>query len=267
MYNKYNEKKNISKKNILYNCKLFLSKKILKLYPIEKDEEAILQKFIDLSSKRFGHYNKKLDKVSIINNNLKDKTAFISTNETKRIYKIKLNKKENIEKNKFKRIKSAIKLNNNKNMQSNVKRYITQPKVECIIKSLLSNNNQKLKSISKKEKFSIKNFVNPNNYVDIKVKRQFDDSVYKSYNQQMKYFLNKKLRKNLIDGVIDYHKNLKHYKEIYFDSFYVNISKNKRKNNLSMDNILNINNNSCIKPSSRLISGLKKIKIYFFIMF
>ena len=109
MYNKYNAKKNISKKNILNNCKLFLSKKILKLYPIEKDEEAILQKFIDLSSKRFGHYNKKLDKVSIINNNLKDKTAFISTNETKRIYKIKLNKKENIEKNKFKRIKSAIK--------------------------------------------------------------------------------------------------------------------------------------------------------------
>ena len=147
MYNKYNEKKNISKKNILYNCKLFLSKKILKLYPIEKDEEAILQKFIDLSSKRFGHYNKKLDKVSIINNNLKDKTAFISTNENKRIYKIKLNKKENIEKNKFKRIKSAIKLNNNKNMQAKVKRYITQPKVECIIKSLLSNNNQKLKSI------------------------------------------------------------------------------------------------------------------------
>ena len=92
------------------------------------------------------------------------------------------------------------------------------------------------------------------------MKRQFDDSVYKSYNQQMKYFLNKKLRKNLIDGVIDYHKNLKHYKEIYFDSFYVNISKNKRKNNLSMDNILNINNNSFIKPSNRLISRLKKIK-------
>ena len=85
-------------------------------------------------------------------------------------------------------------------------------------------------------------------------------SMYKSYNQQMKYFLNKKMRNTLINGVTDYHINIKHYKEIFFDSFYVNIYKNKRNNNISFDNIFNINDNSFIKPTNKFISGLNKFK-------
>ena len=260
------KKRKIIKKNIHDNCKIFLSKRLSKLFQIKRDEKANLDKFIDLSFKRFGYTNdkKKLNDVLNISNNLKKKNYFIPKNKIKKVHIIKLvkiNKNESIEKKKITRIKSAINSNINKNMNININKYITQPKVDNIIKSLLYEN--KPNNIAKKvpkNRFYIKNFINPNKYVDIKMKVQNDHSMYKSYNQQMKYFLNKKMRNTLINGVTDYHINIKHYKEIFFDSFYVNIYKNKRNNNISFDNIFNMNDNSFIKPTNKFISGLNKFK-------
>ena len=128
-----------------------------------------------MSSKRFGHKNdkKKLNDVLNISNNLKKKSVFIPKNRIKKVHIIKLvkfNKSKNIETKKVPRIQSAINLNINKNIKININKYIIQPKVDNIIKSLLYEH--KPNNISKKvpkNKFYIKNFINPSKYHKIKL--------------------------------------------------------------------------------------------------
>jgi len=226
---------------ILENCKKFLSHRIIKLYPDKIiNNNSSFQKFINLpdltlSSRYDSKITKnKVDKKSTVIKNLKNKSAFIPKYNYKKIHKIKLNDKfEENERLSIRRINSVKNIKMDKNLNLNINKYITQPKVNEIIKNLLSKNKLKYKSETLPKKiYSLKKFISPVRYVESTMKiAPNNEKLYKSYRLQMKYFVQKKRRKFLIEGVNDYHSNIKLYKEIYFDSVVHNINKYKKDYN------------------------------------
>ena len=146
-------------------------------------------------------------------------------------YIIKINDKfGEREKLNIRRINSVKNIKMDKNLNLNINKYITQPKVKEIIKNLLSKNKSKYEPETLPKKiYALKKFINPVRYVESTMKIEpNNEKLYKSYRQQMKYFIEKKKRKFLIEGVNDYHSNIKLYKEIYFDSVVHNINKYKK---------------------------------------
>ena len=236
MSNIYNGKVKYLDDKILENCKKFLSHRLIKLYPDKKiNISKSFQKFINLPSLNLSsRYDNKITtnnivKKSLVRGNLNNKSAFIPKN--KKIIKIKLNHiLEENEKLSIRRITSAKKIKMDKNLNLNINKYITQPKVNEIIKNLLSKNKSKHEPETLPKKIcSLKKFINPAKYVDSTMKIfPNNEKLYKSYRQQMKYLIEKKRRKFLIEGVNDYHSNIKLYKEIYFGSVFYNINKYKK---------------------------------------
>ena len=156
--------------------------------------------------------------------NLNNKSAFIQKN--KKIIKIKLNHiLEENEKLSIRRITSAKKIKMDKNLNLSINKYITQPKVNEIIKNLLSKNKSKHEPETLPKKIcSLKKFINPAKYVDSTMKIfPNNEKLYKSYRQQMKYLIEKKRRKFLIEGVNDYHSNIKLTRKYILVLFFITL--------------------------------------------
>ena len=183
----------------------------------------------------------KIDSNQIKIQNLKNKSAFISKYHNKKMHKIQIKK---IESYKLRRIHSAKKIEINKNMNVNINKYITKPKVNEIVKDLLSKNNKKYVSETvPKYLYSLKQYINPAKYADSLMKKEpNNESSYKSYRQQMKYIIKKNTRKYLIEGINDYHLNIKKYKEIYFESVFQKNNKSRKTYKRKINNSLNNEN-------------------------
>ena len=102
---------------------------------------------------------------------------------------------------------------------------------------------------------NLKYIINPNKSLDVTLRKNPDNiSFFKSYNRQIKYFMNKNHQKMFLEGVHDYHQNIKHYNDIYFN--YINDRNSKKK---IIKNIFN--NSACnINSKYKISKGLEKFK-------
>ena len=244
---------------ILHNCKNFLLYKsmspcVKNSRPSQKkkkqsflisqinmfnSKDRVKLKLVDLS--RINGRNKKnrlFDNVALNNiyksNNLKGK--YRTCDE-----KLKSNKSRNeiLDKviknfdypmqnnNKMRKTQSAKNIENNKNMTQK----IINNKVKLIIKDLLSkdSNQYKIKEEYSRNFFPLKNSINPMKYIEYNMQNEPNNpKLYKSYFEQIKYLRDKNIRNFLIEGINDYHENLKKYREINFDYFSKNNNNRKK---------------------------------------
>ena len=231
-YNKLFEDK------ILLNCKKFLSLRIPEIY-FKKQEEKNNQnkpKLFKLTNLHISNNNSineidniKTKRESKIIPEIKSKSAIMFYNinkENKKIHKSEFNKYELNEKVYLRKNHSAKNFINNKNNN----KYTTQSKVREIIKNLLSGNKFNNKPKTERTREKLKNFIPPNKYVEFYMRKEPSNiKLFKSYKTQIKYFFNKKNRKILIEGINDYHQNIKLYNGIYFNSVVGKDIKNLKK--------------------------------------
>ena len=211
---------NYDEDKILLNCKKFLTHRIPKICLKKKDEKnnKNKQKLFKLTNLHIANNNKnnenKIKRKSKFIHDIKSKSLIMFYNN-KGIHKIEFNKSELNEKNNLRKIYSAKNFINNKNNN----KYTTQSKVREIIKNLLSGNKLNYLPKAEQTKISLKNFINPNKYVEFFMRKEpLNIQLFKSYKKQIKYFFNKRNRQILIEGINDYHQNIKHYNGIYFNS-------------------------------------------------
>ena len=216
-YNKLLEDK------ILLNCKKFLSLRIPDIY-FKKQEEKNnnKQKLFKLTNLHISNNNSINENLLIktkiqskIIPEIKSKSAIMFYKINKEIHKSEFNKFDLHEKTCLRKNHSAKNFINNKNNN----KYTTQSKVREIIKNLLSGNNSYFKQKTERTKYNLKKIMNPNKYVEYYMRKEpLNIKFFKTYKTQIKYFFNKKNRKVLIEGINDYHQNIKHYNGIYFNS-------------------------------------------------
>ena len=256
----YEKDTKYSEDKIIENCKKFLSHRILKLAPKNKKTRTVFKKnkslsAINLTSIYYSKSNKTTtDKQPFYLHKRKNNSALIS------------NYRDNFNKNQINLRKINSSKESEKNKHKNINNYMTQTKVNEIIKSLLNENKIKhfSRSIPKKQIISLKKCINKSKYIDsIMRKEPTNGKLIKSYKTQIKIFGDKNRRKRLIEGIIDYHVNLKHYDEIFFDSFYCsdkNKQPNKKEINRSLNNINKEIKSSFIKNSYQRVKEFNKFK-------
>lgn len=242
------QRKEIFKAKILSNCNKFLSSKIVKLNKLKHDKIFYRPKMIHLSKM---HLNCKCSK-----NIIKKDTAKLNNNQTL-VSKLKFRNLDNnfvpIKKLSFRKIQSA-KIKESPTIKLN--KYFQFIKVKGIVKDLLSEKeeNKDLSNLLLIRE-NLKYIINPNKSLDT-ILRKNPESInsFKTYNRQIKYFMNKNHQKIFLDGVHDYHQNIKHYNGIYFN--YINDKNYKKKINK------NIFNNSAYNITSKfkLSKGFEKFK-------
>ena len=244
-----NEKsKEIIKDKILSNCQKFLSAKIKKLNKLKNDKIFHRPKMINLSK---IHLNCKCAK-----NIFKKETAKLNNNKTL-IHKLRFRNLDNnfvpMNKLSFRKIQSA-KIKESPTIKIN--KYLRFIKVKGIVKDLLSEKeeNKNLSNLLLIRE-NLKYIINPNKSLDITLRKNPDNiNYFKSYKRQIKYFMDKNHQKIFLDGVHDYHQNIKHYNGIYFN--YINDSNYKTKINKNI-----FNNSACnIKSKYKLSKGFEKFK-------
>lgn len=244
-----NEKRNeIIKDKILSNCKKFLKTKIIKLNKLKHDTIFYRPKMINLSKM---HLNCKCTK-----NIIKKDTVNLKNNKSL-ISKLKFRNLDNnfvpIKKLSFRKIQSA----KNKEIPTiKINKYLQFIKVKGIVNDLLSEKeeNKNLSNLLLIRE-NLKYIINPNKSLDVTLRKNPDNiSFFKSYNRQIKYFMNKNHQKIFLKGVHDYHQNIKHYNGIYFN--YINDRNSKKK---IIKNIFN--NSACnINSKYKISKGFDKFK-------
>ena len=148
--------------------------------------------------------------------------------------------KQNI---KLRKIQSAKQIENSKNFDQK----LIKSRVNSIVKDLLSKKGLRFKAIENNSRniFPLNKSLNPTKYIEYNLQNEPNNpKLFKSYKKQMKYLMDENTRKFLIEGINDYHENLKKYKIIYFDMFSkINDGKNftRRKINDKIFRQKNIN--------------------------
>ena len=239
----------ITKDKSLSNCKKFLISKIA-INKAKHDKIFYRPKVINLSK---IHLNCKCNKKII-----KKDTSKSKNNKTI-IYKTKYRNLDNnfvpIKKISYRKIQSA---KTKENSTIKISKYMQFIKVKKIVKDLLAEkeDNKDLTNLLLIRE-NLKQIINPNKSLDVTLRKNPGNiNYFKSYNNQIKYFMSKNHQKIFLDGVHDYHQNIKHYNDIYFDSFYINKKSNKKNINKK---ILN-NSTSNIKSTYKLSKGFEKFK-------
>lgn len=123
--------------------------------------------------------------------------------------------KQNI---KLRKIQSAKQIENSKNFDQK----LIKSRVNSIVKDLLSKKGLRFKAIENNSRniFPLNKSLNPTKYIEYNLQNEPNNpKLFKSYKKQMKYLMDENTRKFLIEGINDYHENLKKYKIIYFDMF------------------------------------------------
>ena len=123
--------------------------------------------------------------------------------------------KQNI---KLRKIQSAKQIENSKNFDQK----LIKSRVNSIVKELLSKKGLRFKAIENNSRniFPLNKSLNPTKYIEYNLQNEPNNpKLFKSYKKQMKYLMDENTRKFLIEGINDYHENLKKYKIIYFDMF------------------------------------------------
>ena len=112
------------------------------------------------------------------------------------------------------KIDSARNIKNDKNFDNN----LINSKVNKIIKDLLSKDtsNYKVKEYHSRNLYPLSNSINPMKYIEFNMKKDPHNSkLFKSYQKQIKFLIDEKVRRFLIEGINDYRENLQKYREIY----------------------------------------------------
>jgi hypothetical protein len=201
----------------LDNCKKFLSSRMSKIYEKKSDKTNLHKIKLKSVSIFLTYRNHKINSKKETNKETL-KIGDANNNKSFRIIpKIKLNKNKTLKNIILRKIKSAREIKSDKNINQS----ITKMKVKEKLKNILTKDKTKYISETLQLKTDLKKFTNPLQYIEMDMRKDPDDKkLYKTYKVQLKYFMNNKNRKLLIDGVNDYHENIKLYKDINYNSFY-----------------------------------------------
>lgn len=166
--------------------------------------------------------------------------------------------KQNI---KLRKIQSAKQIENSKNFDQN----LIKSRVNSIVKDLLSKKGLRFKAIENNSRniFPLNKSLNPTKYIEYNLQNEPNNpKLFKSYKKQMKYLMDENTRKFLIEGINDYHENLKKYKIIYFDMFSkINDGKNLTRRKINDKIFRQKNINKTFKYSDILYeNGKEKFK-------
>lgn len=148
-------------------------------------------------------------------------------NKRKQIIKLR-NKKEIKDKNIFKAFDYFQKTNHNnlrrvqsaKKIESNIsiEQKIRKNKINNIINDLLTKDigfTYQNKEMHSRNSFPLNKTINPKKYLEYNLKNDPNNpQLYKSFQIQMKYMFVGNNRKHLLEGINDYHQNLKKFREI-----------------------------------------------------
>ena len=166
--------------------------------------------------------------------------------------------KQNI---KLRKIQSAKQIENSKNFDQK----LIKSRVNSIVKDLLSKKGLRFKAIENNSRniFPLNKSLNPTKYIEYNLQNEPNNpKLFKSYKKQMKYLMDENTRKFLIEGINDYHENLKKYKIIYFDMFSkINDGKNLTRRKINDKIFRQKNINKTFKYSDILYeNGKEKFK-------
>ena len=166
--------------------------------------------------------------------------------------------KQNI---KLRKIQSAKQIENSKNFDQK----LIKSRVNSIVKDLLSKKGLRFKAIENNSRniFPLNKSLNPTKYIEYNLQNEPNNpKLFKSYKKQMKYLMDENTRKFLIEGINDYHENLKKYKIIYFDMFSkINDGKNLTRRKINDKIFKQKNINKTFKYSDILYeNGKEKFK-------
>ena len=251
------DEKQIIDDTTLDNCKKFLSSRMSKIYEKKSDKTNLHKIKLKSVSIFLTYRNHKINSKKETN---KETLKIGDANNIKSfrtIPKIKLNKNKMLKNIISRKIKSAREIKSDKNINQS----ITKMKVKEKLKNILAKDKTKYISETLQLKTDLKKITKPLKYIEMDMRKDPDDKkLYKTYKVQLKYFMNNKNRKLLIDGVNDYHENIKLYKDINYNSFYQeNNKKNDIKNNIN-NKTININNSDIIRYSYKIYNGFKKFQ-------
>ena len=162
---------------------------------------------------------------------------------------------------KLRKIQSAKQIENSKNFDQK----LIKSRVNSIVKDLLSKNGLRFKAIENNSRniFPLNKSLNPTKYIEYNLQNEPNNpKLFKSYKKQMKYLMDENTRKFLIEGINDYHENLKKYKIIYFDKFSkINDGKNLTRRKINDKIFRQKNINKTFKYSDILYeNGKEKFK-------
>ena len=162
---------------------------------------------------------------------------------------------------KLRKIQSAKQIENSKNFDQK----LIKSRVNSIVKDLLSKKGLRFKAIENNSRniFPLNKSLNPTKYIEYNLQNEPNNpKLFKSYKKQMKYLMDENTRKFLIEGINDYHENLKKYKIIYFDMFSkINDGKNLTRRKINDKIFRQKNINKTFKYSDILYeNGKEKFK-------
>ena len=162
---------------------------------------------------------------------------------------------------KLRKIQSAKQIENSKNFEQK----LIKSRVNSIVKDLLSKKGLRFKAIENNSRniFPLNKSLNPTKYIEYNLQNDPNNpKLFKSYKKQMKYLMDENTRKFLIEGINDYHENLKKYKIIYFDMFSkINDGKNLTRRKINDKIFRQKNINKTFKYSDILYeNGKEKFK-------
>lgn len=162
---------------------------------------------------------------------------------------------------KLRKIQSAKQIENSKNFDQK----LIKSRVNSIVKDLLSKKGLRFKAIENNSRniFPLNKSLNPTKYIEYNLQNEPNNpKLFKSYKKQMKYLMDENTRKFLIEGINDYHENLKKYKIIYFDVFSkINDGKNLTRRKINDKIFRQKNINKTFKYSDILYeNGKEKFK-------
>ena len=162
---------------------------------------------------------------------------------------------------KLRKIQSAKQIENSKNFDQK----LIKSRVNSIVNDLLSKKGLRFKAIENNSRniFPLNKSLNPTKYIEYNLQNEPNNpKLFKSYKKQMKYLMDENTRKFLIEGINDYHENLKKYKIIYFDMFSkINDGKNLTRRKINDKIFRQKNINKTFKYSDILYeNGKEKFK-------
>lgn len=162
---------------------------------------------------------------------------------------------------KLRKIQSAKQIENSKDFDQK----LIKSRVNSIVKDLLSKKGLRFKAIENNSRniFPLNKSLNPTKYIEYNLQNEPNNpKLFKSYKKQMKYLMDENTRKFLIEGINDYHENLKKYKIIYFDVFSkINDGKNLTRRKINDKIFRQKNINKTFKYSDILYeNGKEKFK-------
>ena len=224
----------VSSKN---NNKLVLFNKNFKNRFISRTSKSKLFHYPSMKDKTYynnffskNNYGKNLE----LFNKIKLKTKELIRNKNKKNSKTKIidsnNKNDKKEKNIFKtfdilhklklnnisrRIQSAKHIDNNNSIEQKLKKV----RIKNIVKELLSidkSSKENFEESHSRNLFPLSKTLNPKKYIEYNLRNHHDNpNLFKSYKKQMKSMFVGNIRNYLIEGVNDYHQNLKQYQEVF----------------------------------------------------